>query len=293
MKRNFFFRSVIGLLGIGVIVLTYLLYVTPLFVQIPIAFAPCRTPLIKVKIEENVYDLKLDLGSKFQLSLNKNVLKILNKTLIDTARWRDGKGNSYESPSFKIPRVQIEELSLKDVYVKQEHDDYLANTTLWNDKPGTIELGMLGRPILEKTNLLLDCSRAKIVATNSKRMLKQAGYDLEQMIRIPIEVNKRGIVVKVDVDVGLLKLLIDTGSTLTLVRSSTFQTQQCEEYDRELFVYKSSKFIMGKNDFGRKNLYLYEITPDLNEIDGVLGMDFLENHIVYFDYKHKAIYIAP
>ncbi len=292
MNKKKFIIGILTLSLTGLLVLAFYIHSISQFVQIPVNFAPCNTPLVRVKIEEQNYDLRLDLGSKFQLTLSKSVLDTLQKKPSQKVSWRDVKGKFYESQSYHIRNIDVENLTLKDVSVIQENDDFVTNTTLWNDNPGSGEFGMLGRPILEKTNLLLDCSRSKIIATNNKRMLKKSGYDLDQMVKIPIIIDKKGMIVSVETDVGTLRCVLDTGSTLTLVRASSFQDRKINQDNRGFSVFQSSKFVMEKKDFGEKKLYLYELAPDVKEVDGLLGMDFFKNHVIYFDYVHKCIYIG-
>ena len=266
-------------------------------IQIPISFTPAGIPLVSVKIEGSTHFLELDIGSKCELSLDQNVLDhIQNKKPSGTIHWRDIKGNFYESPSYLIPRLEIEGLVLKDVVASQENMDFRRDTTLWNDKkneqaPKKQFVGNLGRLLLEKTNLLIDFKNLSMFACNNKRELNKAGFFLDHMTQIPFEGGMKGIIMKVDTEAGVLRLGLDTGSTVTLIRASRLQDQKSTKDNRGFSVYTSRSFVIGNKDFGPKNLLLYEITPELNEIDGILGMDFLKNHILYIDYKDKVIYI--
>jgi hypothetical protein len=69
------------------------------------------------------------------------------------------------------------------------------------------------------------------------------------------------------------------------------QDQECATDERGFSFFNTRKFSIGNNDFGSKNLFLYDIVPELQEIDGLLGMDFLKNHVVYIDYKSRTVYI--
>lgn len=291
MRKKYYFLLIVSVLGIAFTFGVYR-HSQSQFETMPINFTAGRSPLLKATIQNNEYDLKLDLGSKYTLSLDKESLKGLNKKSVGKSHWRDAKGNFYESPAYQIENIHLGGIFFKNVHVSQEDTDFVANTTLWDSNPRPDQFGVLGRPILEKTNLLLDSPHSKIIATNNKHMLKDAGYNLDQMAKVPINVDKKGMIVNVETDVGILRFVLDTGSTLTLVRSSSLRDRECSQDNRGFTLYESSKFIMGKNDFGNKKLYLYEITPDLKEVDGILGMDFFENHVIYFDYVHKCVYIG-
>ena len=76
------------------------------------------------------------------------------------------------------------------------------------------------------------------------------------------------------------------------MRSSIFQGIGIKNEKHGFPIYTTSMFEIGSKNFGSMNLYLFDITPELHEIDGVLGMDFVKNHVIYIDYKDKVLYIG-
>jgi len=251
--------------------------------------------MLNASIEGKTYSLQFDLGSKFLLSLNKNVLEAINdKKSFGMAKWQDVKGNFYEEPSYSIPRVKIGNLVLTQIVARQENDAFRTGATIWKSVQNSTckHVGCLGRPLLEQTNFLLDLKNSQMIACNSKRRLQKMGFVLDNMTKIPFEGGSKGIIINFETDIGMLRLGLDTGSTITLVRTCRLQDQNCTKDARGFPVFTTQKFSAGNKDFGAKDLYLYEITPELKEIDGMLGMDFLENHIIYIDYKGKFVYIG-
>ena len=265
---------------------------------IPIILTSFGCPAILTTIEEKTYLLQLDLGSKFPLSLSKDVLEsISEKRIHGVARWQDAKGNFYESPSYLIPRVKIGDFVLTSLVTRQENEAYRFNTTLWNDNKEEKNLpqkqvGSLGRSLLEKTNVLLDFKNSKMILCSNKRQLQKMGFYLNRMIQVSFEQGEKGIIIiNAETEAGTLRLGLDTGATITLIRTSRVQNQKCTIDARGFSIFSSRKFSIGDNDFGSKNLFLYDFTPELLDIDGVLGMDFLKNHTIYIDYENKMIYI--
>ena len=57
-------------------------------------------------------------------------------------------------------------------------------------------------------------------------------------------------------------------------------------------VVTTASFVIGKRDFGAKDFHLYDLSPISYGADGCIGMDFLKNHPVYFNFKEKAVYIG-
>lgn len=263
---------------------------------IPVKFSPSSAPLIEVEIEGQLYPIAIDLGSKFQFALNQNVLVNINKKSHGAARWKDAKGNSYESVSYVIPKIKIGDLVLTNLVTKENPKDFISNVTLWENTQSQTDvvyekLGSLGRPLLEKFNLLLDFSNSRIIASNSLKKLKKAGVDVKKMVKVPLE-NGRGIIINVNTDLGIRKFDLDTGATLNFVRASLLQNKECKRGPYGMDVFTTSKFVINKKDFGKVTLHLLEITPELHEMDGCLGMSFLKNHTVYIDYQNKVVYIG-
>jgi hypothetical protein len=298
VKKTRFF-AVLGLVCLATLfVVLKFFHTSSQLIQIPLKTTSAGTPSMVTEIGKEKYTLAFDLGSKFLLSLSKNVLdSITNKTLHETVQWRDVQGKTYEGPSYLIPQISIDGLILNNVVAKQEDDSFTSNTTLWDDNKEVFideRSGTLGRQLLDKTNILIDFPHATMFASNNKTALKKAGFFLDKMVPIPFETGPKGIIIlNVNTDAGILHLALDTGATITIVRSSRVQDQTCIKNDRGFFDFITSRFSIGNNDFGKQRLLLYDITPELKEIDGLLGMDFLKHHVLYIDYQNKILYLDP
>jgi hypothetical protein len=298
IKKNIYSRISIFLSALVLIGFFCIYFNSSSLIRIPVSFTHAETPAVTANIEGKSYAVELDLGSKFQLALDQSVLdSILEKRSSGKANWRDLHGNFYECASYILPRVSIANLVLKNITANQESNDFKKNVTLWRDKEKNVTAvrcsGSLGRPLLEKTNLLLDLQNSEMIACKSSDQLKKAGFLLNRMVQVPFEENgTKGIIIKVDTDLGALKLAIDTGATSTLVRTPNFQVQNKATDERGFQFVDSKMFVIGNRDFGAKKLILYKITPELTFVDGLLGMDFLKKHVVYIDYKNKVVYIG-
>ena len=267
----------------------------PSFTEIPVTFSTSKIPIFDVEIENKSYGIRFDIGSKFSLTLNKIILDSLkNKKDNGIAHSRDLKGNFYQSPSYLIPEIEIGNLILEEVVVSEKSDEFRKNTTLWNDSNTTSfpSAGTLGRPLLEKTNLLFDFPRSKIIACSDRKKLKEHDYFIEKMLKIPLEISPKGIVIKAETDIGQLRLLLDTGTTVSLLRESTLEQDHPRNKENHgFFIFQTQKFSIGNGDFGSQKFVLYDITPELDVLDGILGMDFLMHHVVYIDYPSSTLYI--
>ena len=293
-KKTIAFAGIIFIVSASIV--SGYLYITKRnYSRITITIGSADTPLTKVEIQGREFLLEVDSGSKFQLTLNKDILNNLEKNPCGTLQGRDAKGNSYDSPAYLVKKIKIGNHVFNDVVVKEVNDDYVSNTTLFINKTKNISsgrFGTVGRALLEKMNLFFDFQNFVILESNDIMNLKEAGYQLENLVAVPFEMGRTGAILTVDTDLGKTRLSLDTGSTVSLIRSSLLQNNEPEKREYGLPCYNTSKFMIGNKDFGNMDLYLFDITSELHEIDGILGMDFLRNHIFYINYQDKVIYIG-
>ncbi len=268
-------------------------------VSIPVTRSKGNTPLALVDIQGKTYSLLFDLGSDQQLRLSKNILKNLEKSDFGTRRAEDGLGNLYDNPAYLLAHVNIGGLNVYNVVAGEISESWTVNTTFYSKSNNREELikderGGIGRDLLYGKNVLLDAKNDLIFISNDCDKLKAIGYDLSSLKKVPVEQGQMGAIFSVDTDIGVTRFSIDTGSTLTLVRTSFVQNIDIDKLDRHknLPVFKNSKFEIGERDFGNIDLHFLNITPTIDDIDGLLGMDFLENHIVYIDNENSAVYIG-
>lgn len=265
--------------------------------HVPISLDKSNIPTTLVEIQGRKYSLAIDLGDKFALSLNKQALKKLQKKPHDSLVHRDASGKAYETSAYVLAKIKLGDLIFDDVVVAEVNEDFVKNTTLWADTDNFEELlkdrfGAIGRALLEKLNLLLDIQNSSFFISNDIKKLKESGYDLNQLVQISFEIGRTGIILPVKTEIGSIKLSIDTGSTVSLLRSSILQGIAIKNKKYGFHIYTTSMFEIGSKNFGTMNLYLFDLTPELHEIDGILGMDFLKNHVIYIDYKNRVLYIG-
>ncbi len=265
--------------------------------QLSIQYTPANIPITRIGIEDKTYFFEIDLGSKFPLTLRKSLLEEINyKKFHGTGNWKDAKGNAYEAPSYLVPKIKLGNQILNEVLIQQEDDDYLFNTTLWDEenKGKNIvhsQYGSIGWPLLTKNNLLIDLQNSTIILSNDTGKLKEAGYNLNELTAVPIELTSIGIILQAKTDLGTQRFLLDTGSTLNLIEAHLVENQKCTLEKHGLSLFTTSFFILNNQDFGRLDLHPYPITPTLG-INGILGIPFLKDHIVYLDFSSKVAYLG-
>src|SRR5581483_1332794 len=102
-----------------------------------------------------------------------------------------------------------------------------------------------------------------IVLCKKNRDLKKIGMDFNKMIKVPFEKSAKAIVLRANTDFGVLRLGLDTGATLSVLRTSSIDKSKMKKTKTGLDYCTSKKFVIGDKDFRTKNFCLIPITPEL------------------------------
>jgi hypothetical protein len=291
-KPLFALSALLGCLAVGI---ATVFHTTPSITLVPVTIhATHNIPLVTVLIEGKRYHVDFDSGSQRQLRLRKELLhSIANKKPSDPSEFFDVKGNEYVEPSFLVPEVTLDSMTLTDVKVLELDESFLQNTHIVkkSNEPEASE-GILGFDAFRNNNLLFDFAHSTLIICDDKKTLESQGYRLSSMIQAPFGQYKKCIFVTVETDMGPLKLIVDSGASLTAVRAALFQEQVCQKSVYDSPKYTTSTFALNGKNFGPQDLMLLEITGKMAECDGVLGMDFLLQHQLYIDRQNKTVYIG-
>jgi hypothetical protein len=283
------------LFSIAAIILYQHWFVRASFVQVPVSFSFANTPLIDVSIDGKVHVLELDLGSKFFLTLDRESLASIDKEPAGTVQWRDVKGNPHESPSYNIPEIAIDELQWKNIVARETTSASKAAALLWSDKKQVTwkqEVGKIGRPLLERTNICLNFPKQCIVFSDSLHTIQEEGIFPNVVTRVPFHLIRGTMVIEIGTDFGKFHFAIDSGATVSLVKTSVLENPMLKKDERGMHFVSTGSFILGGKNFGIFNLYPFQLGAGIQEIDGILGMDFLKNQVLYIDYPNKIFYIG-
>jgi len=255
---------------------------------IRLEFLRSNVPVIQIQIEGKVFPLMFDTGSKFPLSLLETDLALIGKVPGEAVEWRDWKGDRFQADAYMIPKIKLGRLEFKDVLVKSGSSNCKKNHLFIEDEGKKEKIGIIGRPILEKSNLLLDFPNSVAYPSQCINEINSYGYQTSEFFCVPLEINKFGMVVDVATDLGVVRLSIDTGSTFTVLRRN-------EALDggnaHEPQFLASQSFTLGGVNLGPVNVCLADFSKDADGIEGVLGMDFLKKRVIYIDYKNKNMWI--
>jgi len=261
--------------------------------RIPICFIG-GFPVIQLEIEGNSLPVKLDLGSSCQIALNEQALqRISQKKFIGLFDTRDVKGNLYKEACFTVPSIRVKNYEIEGGTIFQESLDFVNSGSLLWKPPGEekkilpIE-GRVGRRFFPSHNLLLDLPNSMLFITDSLDELKKDFWPISDFIEIPFEVNRWGIILRVETDSGQKKLILDTAATVTILKKGNEETQ-FDEQGRQTIL--TEKFIIGEQNFGPKQLFIFDIAEDM-PADGILGLDFLNRYALFVNFRDSKLLIG-
>lgn len=264
--------------------------------ELTLKLTDSEIPYIGVSIEGDQYSMVIDLGSRFEMDIKSDVLKNLSKLRLGTEKWRNFRGNEFTRPSYILPKIEIGSLVFNNPSAVETLLLEVDDCIIWRDpneeKKYQKTVGSLGRKFFKSLNLLFDVQRSKMIATNNLNKLKNNGYDLKTYLKTPFELHSKGIILQVNTDVGVLRLLLDTGATSTFIHDKLYPLNMERVFDcRGLPTLNSQLFSISGRDFGEKKLYFLAMTDEIQEFDGALGMDFIKEHVMYIDFFETEIYL--
>lgn len=265
------------------------------FFRIPVAFSESDIPYADIEIQGSFYPLEIDLGSCYDLSLRRDILKNLDKEFLSKMNFLDVKGDVNKVRSYLISDVKIGKLTFDNVPVNEETVETKNGGMLSGREIDSEEdiktAGVIGRPLLTQDNLFLDFSHSALYLSDGLGDLKKMGYSMKKMAKVSFDNSDGQIVLKVNTDLGKKRFLLDTGSTITFIKSSQIAKRSSKRDKYGFPVFTTADFILGDYNFGNRELHIYNL-QSIGDCDGILGMDFLKEHAVYLDFSTDTAYIC-
>jgi hypothetical protein len=136
----------------------------------------------------------------------------------------------------------------------------------------------------------------RIIVAKIDELRAKYGVSLDKMKRFALEPDERGIILKVNSGFGPLRLGINTGATVNLIRSSLIQS--IPNYAALLqkgylgMSCCTTDLVVDATTFRQQRMYVVEMAEGITWMDGCLGVDFLKKHLVYVDYPNRTVYIS-
>lgn len=273
-------------------------------VRVPVHFLMSdHVPVIDVSIEGKLYTVLLDSGT-YDLGLRQEVLEcIQHKTPVaPLTESLDINGNRYLFTLFTLESMKIGHWHFTQVPMREESVEFVTKgCRLWPSEPinqTTRKIlkdlsGKVGGAILLPFNCLFDFPHSALyLAKNREELEKLKKGCLDGFIEVPLDLQKNGILISIETDLGIKKFLLDTGADMSVLKRSLVDPSQAKEFAPGKWSYTSHKFMIGNQDFGDWDFVLFEF-PEHLMVDGILGIDFFRQYAVALDFENKTIFIEP
>jgi hypothetical protein len=264
------------------------------FVPVSVSFTDENIPRLQVDIQNNKFPAELDLGFYGDVKIKSDLLeKVSEKYFIKTDSSIGWKGQKYSSRVFRTPEIKIGDLTIHPICLHEENAEFLKDSQLFcNDgSPPFLSFGRLGWKLFAKTKLFLDLGNATVIFCDRIETLKEHGYPVDTFAKTSLIFEHDLLEIDIRGSSGLLRCLLDTGSTFSILHSEALNTKSIGEQinNSDNFVKIHSVQIGGK-DFGTGTFCSLPLNFPFH-VDAVLGMDFFMKHQVFIDFANKEVYI--
>jgi hypothetical protein len=273
---------------------------------VPLQFLPTfNTFYINVEIEKKRYDLQLDLGFAGHFKLKKEFLDKIQKKDLEKVSWFDLQGIEYESNEYQVPKIKMGKVTITKAVIKEENEKFCQNNFfVYGERTeddskrmeeyekiiaGTIGSGIFQMKTIQ--GMLIDCANSVVIIIKNLNRFHEKNYPLEQFTKIPFEMFRSLIILPVETDLGKRGFLLDSGASCSMVKASLVEHLLRKDEPVCCNVLVTSKMIIGDKDFGETRLTAYPLSKDIEQIDGILGMDFIKEHVILLDFSNNIAYI--
>ncbi len=260
--------------------------------KIPVNFTVNGLPIIEIEVRGKREPVMVDLGYSRELLFRSGDFCADGLYHIDTSHSVNVIGREDETDCYILPDCKIGNSLLKNLFVNRQKEIGAA-LGINVKKAGTIQdghFGYLGRPILYRTNIYFDFPDSALRLINQEGDLKKINVRLEEYAKVSFKPEECGIVLSTKTDLGELRLLLDTGCSVSLIKSEVLNGEDLNKDSLGNSYFCINTLVLGNCQYEKMNFYPFDISPKMENIDGILGMDFLRKHAFYIDYPNHLIY---
>lgn len=273
-------------------------------------FSHYDIPCLALKIEGKQTTAKFDLGFSGDMSLPEEFLMTLKyRPFIRTIKHFGLRGKTYESNIYEIPEIRIDRMSFYKAKVQGSNLEFENDAIISKEKENDFEnLGRIGWKTFYNFNIFIDCENSLMAFCDGLKTLEKQGYPAHSFAKTSLLLDRDFIEFEAMTDLGPLRCVLDTGATCNflnkdLQRNSNehmvLNPENADEYrktnsenkDHMVFnveyEHEFPVFKIGGQDFGPVNFRKIKIPA---EIDAIIGMDFIEDNLIFIDFPQRKIY---
>lgn len=239
--------------------------ITALRLKYHLAFA-------SVDIENQRFLLLVDTGSSASISLNKRLTQHLaNIYTGNRTSFARANGDRFESEEILIPELKIGTHSWKNVLGREDGE--------WLDQGALKKDGILGKGLLQNFCLLFDLPNDKLIFSKESKEIEDLGYSFIDYTVTAFKNEAVGIVIDALVDYVPCKLLLDSGSSHTILKQSFLEKNNLKKID---------SITVCDSHIPREEMLVLDL-PEPQEVDGIIGIGFFDTHLILIDFEKNVI----
>lgn len=252
-----------------------------------------QLPCLIIEIGNRKFSAVLDLGFSGTVSiLNDYLDEVTEKEYIDYIISWGITGNTYVDNLYKVSKLKIGSVVFDNLTVRGNSKEFHKDITFKSEDDSLIEPATLGWKMFSGMNLFMDLKNDIIAYCDSFQTLIEQGYESEKFVKIPFKLDRDFLEIQAITSNGPLHCVVDTGATWNLINSKNEEAKPINEIINDPNnLTKFSSFRIGKQEFGKISFHRFPMRG-LIDIEAILGMEFLHNHLVYVDFKNKELYLA-
>jgi len=254
-------------------------------------FTSGKIPCIDVEIEGQKLAFRLDLGFNEPSSMQKHILRALQQKTYLSKHFSCGvQGNIYPVDVYALPPLKIGGHIFTNMTVSEEVDKLNEEKIILPQENAFEIAGKIGWPLFRQSALLLDLGKSTLALCDSKETFLKLGYSLDRFTKVVFSDHPQLIEFDISSSRGPLHCILDSGCTFNFLNRSKLKDESLET-----IIKKNKKFqkvrsfkISGK-EFGPLEFFKMPISLPIH-VDAILGMEFLETHVVFIDFINRVIY---
>lgn len=282
-------KILILVLLLGLTVFASYLYESKKSRTAPIFFTTQYKPFIVASFEGTKHPFIIDTGAAYHAILDETIANNLKeKKFFSTIKLTDFDQNTHQLDEFYAEKIKFCDINFgkffflipstpffgHNHYSKEPKHVLSFNTS--TDNP----FSYLGHLLLGKMGLYIDFKHSilKFYKTGLVPLYNWPFGFLNFESKLPLQYSHAlGPVCLVDTDMGKMRFLLDTGCPISIIHPDKLNHLSPEQSSVCL-----KKFKINHKNFGPVTITLEPKTP-LDQIDGILGLDFFENKELFLN----------
>lgn len=259
--------------------------------RIPVHSFPflSKQKFVEIHIEGKPYLALIDTGAQCSF-MKKNVLsKIVNRDHVYDSEYMNFFGNKYLAANFQIPELKIGNFCIEAI-LTEEDESFSADCTVQTSSLFSWQIrteAIIGMDVFQKFACIFDFPHSSIFLANEmSQIIENENFLTAEFHAVPFEMGKAGIILTFETDLGKKRLLLDAGSTLSAIRFT----------DEEKVGYNKSEFTthilqVHSLDFSSWKFRVMDIAKEIDDMDGLLGIDFFNKNTICLDFPNRTALI--